>query len=511
MFGKKLFVRFKREAYVSYRRLVWRYRKGININENLKEYHREFDPRENFDTTPANGEFVDLICMWAVEFYTPAHTDGLIESFVRLGWGEDSIRGRSGLQDPIGWLEGMRRHHLGGSWMNLGILTPSKSDLFVGGMRHEVPLPPNVKYAQAGLHSLTPSLNCIVVCFVFDEKSSGLFDKALRTDHSTFLTPTKGGGWRFHTPSNQKADHIDRCRERLSNLAFAWFSEHLPGIFCSGLLNGQMPTCELITTRMAEPFAARTEEEPSALGFRWALGIGRDFDTWNYKNTPSMRLQLPTYHEQDPRYHAILAMRESTSSPCPGNESNDKSIRDSLYHLNLDIPNWLSVWAILPLLEGYTGYIREMRDSATFRPRKRQNSLRALEFLEKHVSFSIDIAAVVAELTTELKTSSYLFRLSGQFEPSHERMDQAVSLAGLLRSVIGERANWLRRTDKSLRAQLSQYGSILGSAENVRLQRKIGCLTWVLVGFGVVTLFSAALAFAESPWFDDFLSVLGIR
>ena len=511
MFRKKYFRQFEREVYIAYRRLVSRYLKGNHINEVLKEYHEKGDPKENSGTAPPEDEFIDLVCMWAVEFYTPAHIDGLIESFVKLGWGEDPIRDRGGSQDPIGWLEGLRRHHLGGSWMNLGILTPNKSDLYFGGMYHEVPLPPNIKYAEAGIHSLTPSLNCIVACFVFDEKSSGILDRALRTDHSTFATPTKGGGWRFHTAANQKAESIGKCRDELSELAYTWFSEHLPGLFCSGLWNGRMPTCELITTRTAEPFAARTEEERAPFGFRRALGISLDFDTWNYKNIPGMRLKLPTHHERDPRYHAILAMRESTSSPCPRNESNNGSIRDSLYHFNLDIPNWLSVWAIVPLLEGYTRHIREIRDSSILRPRKRQNSLNVLEVLGGHISYSLDIAAVVAELIPNSKNPDHLVRLSGDFEPCHERINEELTLAKFLDMIIRDRASWLKNADSSLSDHLTQYGSILGAIENVRVQRKIGQLTWVLVLFGVVSLFVSFVALTQPSWFSNILSFFSFR
>ena len=45
-------------------------------------------------------------------------------------------------------------------------------------------------------------------------------------------------------------------------------------------------------------------------------------------------------------------------------------------------------------------------------------------------------------------------------------------------SAIEERATWLQKTDQSLRDHLTQYGSLLGAKENVRLQRTIRFLTW---------------------------------
>ena len=496
--------RIKYEVRLAYRKFVSRYVKGFRLNEFLAE-RLELDPKENFDTTPPKDEFIDLVCLWAVEFYTPAHTDSLIDSLISLGWDRDEGPGE--LHNPITWLEGLRRNHLGGAWLNLGLLGPNNSKVFWRGPDHKVPLPPNVQYATAGLYSLTPSLVCIVVCFVFDDGSTGMFDKTLRTDHSTYATPTRSG-WQFHRPLNQKSDNIGKCRIELSKLAFDWFALHLPGLFSSGFLGGQLPTCELITTRLYEPFDSLTEGEDLVYGYRWILGIGRDTDAWKYKTTPDVRLKLPDGREQSTRYHGILAMRESLPEHCGADTPTKQSIRDRLYELNLMMPNWLSVWAILPLLEGYTRHIREIRDSAIFRPKRRQNSLKVLEMLGNHVSFSMDTAAVVAELTPETKTPIYLFRLIGQFEPCHERLDRELSLAASLHCVIRDRANWLQRTDSSLRDQLTQYASILGAAENVRVQRKIGFLTWVLVTFGVATLLMAALALTPSVSFRDVLSFL---
>lgn len=145
LFGNVKTDQFKRQLYVAYRRLESRYLKGFRLDEHLKEYHGKLDPKVNTKTSPPTDEFIDLVCIWAVEFYTPAHTDRLIEGLAKLGMGHGSLESTS--QDPISWLQGLRVDHRGDAWFNLGILTPSKSNQFFGGIRHEVPLPPNVQYA----------------------------------------------------------------------------------------------------------------------------------------------------------------------------------------------------------------------------------------------------------------------------------------------------------------------------------------------------------------------------
>ena len=362
-----------------------------------------------------------------------------------------------------------------------------------------VELPEGVEYATAGIYSLTASLVSVVVCFVFEDSWSNSINDALRTEHRTYATPTERG-WRLHTPRHQKIDRVNEIRGELSQLAATWFSKNLPGLFSSGVFRGDIPTCEFITTRLVEPFPTLAEQVHSVLGYPAVMGIGRNHRVWRYGSTPDLKLRLPTSRERDPEYHSILAMREPPSPGGSSDQPSDKDRSEKLHRLNLLIPNWLSVWAILPLLEEYTRHIRKIRDSTTLRPRKRQNSLRILENLGSHVSYSVDIAAVAAELASDSAVPFLLLDVSGQFEPAEEGPFQEGSLAASLTYMIRDRANWLQRTDSALRDQLTQYGSLIGATENVRVQKKLSRLTWVLVFFGLATLVISVLALIQSPW-----------
>ena len=289
----------------------------------------------------------------------------------------------------------------------------------------------------------------------------------------------------------------------LSQLAANWFSKNLPGLFSSGLLNGEMPTCELIETRVAEPLPSHTSGARHPFEYSRLLGIGGALDIWQHKDDSGLKLKLPGDRERGPQYHAILAIRESNVDGCQANDVANQTTRDKLHELDLVIPNCLSVWAILPMLEGYTKHIRQIRDSTTLRPKKRKDAVRILETLRNHVSYSVDIAAVAAELATSRDAPSHFNFLAGQFEARPEGSSPNKSLDWYLTRGIQGRANWLLRTDRALRDQLTQYGSLLGTAENVRLQKTIGYLTWVLVVFGVATILMSGLALTQTPWFDD--------
>ena len=484
------------------RRLYRKYVRDARIKDELKEV-RELDPIENLETSPPDDEHIDLVCLWAAEFYTPSHNEKLVDSFAKLGWDKEKWTRGSG--DPIAWLNGLRGDHQGGAWMNLGLLAPHDSKFFSRTQDRIVELPAGVKYATAGIHSLTPSLVCIVVCFVFEEHWSDKFNRALRTDHRTYATRTKHG-WQYHMPRHQKIDRINEIRSHLSQLAATWFSKNLPGLFSSGLPEGELPTCEFITTRLVDPFVSRTVQEHSILGYSEIVGISQDHHVWGYGGIPSLKLRLPTGFARGPKLHSILAMREPTPCEDSPDKSSNTARLDRLQKLNMIIPNWLSAWAALPLLEGYTRHIREIRDSTTFRPRNRQNSLRVLENLGNHVSFSVDIAAVAAELSSDSKIPFPLSHVSGEFELANQEAQNGTSLTTFLTHMIRDRANWLQKTDAALRDQFTQYGSLIGATENVRVQKKLSLLTWVLVIFGLSALLVSIPALDPSPWIQSALS-----
>ena len=463
----------------------------------VSRFRQTHDPKENTDTTPPDDEFIDLYCLWAVEFYTPDHMDSLVNGFRKLGWEAEDTPDSSN-RDPVAWLYRLRHHYHGEGWMNLGFLIPKDSDLhFLGGLTHRVTLPASVRYASGRIYAISPSLIGIVICFVFEEGASAMFDKVLRTDRQTYTTPTLHGH-KIHFPMTQKIEHISQIRVEMSKLAATWFSENLPGLFSSGLLNGELPTCELVTLRKAEPFQSRAEGDGIPPMYLRILGLLQDFDAWRSTKIPGLKFRVPREGERSHRYHSILAVKESAFVDAIPDGYGSKGRSAGIGHMDMIMPDLLVVWAILPLLAGYTQHMRKVRDSAILRPGKRQNSIDLLETLGGHVSYSVDIASVASELAAITRDRFPLVHLTEPFEPCHGGSYQKGPLQKNLLFAIGERASWLQKTDKAIRDHLTQYGSLLGATENVRVQKKISNLTWILIFFGIATLLT--------PWIQDILS-----
>ena len=465
--------------------------------EEVSAFYDEHDPQDNVDSSPPEDEFIDLRCMWAVEFYTPAHIDSLISSFGKLGWGMEESASPS--QNPINWIRRLGRSQSSTAWMNLGLITPVGAGSSFPGFTRKADLPQSVEYALGGIYALTPSLTCIEVCFVFKEEFSRTFDAALRTDRKTFMTPV-GRHWTIHTPHIQKGNNIQEMRSCIVGSIGAWFGNNLPGLFSSGLLGGAIPTCEFVTLRKAEPFPSRTQLEHSSRKYLMLLGMHSDFGAWESTSTTGLKFRMPYQSEGINPYHSILAINESQCIDAVPDYYGSKERSAQIDHLNMVMANLVVMWAILPMIEGYMQQISKVRHSVTFKPRSRQNPIDMLEQLGEHMSYSVAIAAVVSELST-LDNGMPLLGTSGEvFEECYGQVkDRKISLHKQLASVIGKQATLLRATDAALRDHLMQYGSLLGAAENVRVQRRIGSLTRALLLLALASVVMPLVALVLSP------------
>ena len=481
--------------------------RGSELCEDLA-FYRERDSQENTETSPPDEEIVNLCCVWGIEFYTPAHTPDLMAGFRRLGWGANDHIDPD--RDPVTWLMGLRRFQYGGSWMNLGYLVPDNTRLpFIGVEQHSTSLPTSVRYANAGMFALSPSLVSVVACFAFDEHSSKEFDEALRISRQTYTTPVKNGR-QIHHPSTQKAVHIEHIRADFTQKIRNWFSEHLPGLFSSGILGDQIPTCEFVTFRKAEPFPTLTESENGSHRYLSILGMSQDFDVWKSLSVPGLKLKVPSSVERRLPYHSILAVNEARHKSALPEDFQSSSLETRMWHVDQFMSKLLTLWSILPMLEGYTRYLNEARDSMV-KHQTHHGPAKVLDRLIGNVAYGVDIAAVTSELKMYAEEGFPLMHDVERFEPCDNRFyNSETDLKKQLEFIISKQVGWLQRTDASVRDHLTQYGTLLGATEDVRVQGIIKRLTWVLVGLTIVVLFAAIVPEELKKeilfWFNVFLS-----
>ena len=199
-----------------------------SIWEQALKQRRGNDQNENARSVPPEDEYVDLCCMWAVEFYTPAHMDKLAEYATHL----DKAARSAWPNAPTisSWLNDAIGHPSGFSWMDLGTWQPKGSIQRDPLLDPEIDLPDSVSWATGRISSISSSIVAVVVCFVFDDEFSECFDRALRVDKTTYAVPHRGG-MSFVGTEMQKRKDIDLIRVQMSERVASWFQVNYTGCF----------------------------------------------------------------------------------------------------------------------------------------------------------------------------------------------------------------------------------------------------------------------------------------
>ena len=455
---------------------------------------REYDAESNKRTTPSANEDIKMCCIWAVEFYSPSHIDALLTGVQRFGWNGEGFHDFRDIEE---WVDksGKLSPSVGNGWLNLGFVRSSQSPFGPPGTNaltanevHQDALPPNHVTGVTGrLISISSSLSCVIVGFFLEDGYAKKLDSALRTDRQTFSKSTS----RIRTtydPESQKVDDIRQIRGEIKGIVTKWFSINIPGLFSSGLLGGEMPTCEFIVLREAEPFPNQGTPEPF---FLRPLDLAFPYDAWASTDLPGLKVSFWEGLGSSPSYHFILSLKESDSSDSQEEETKKHSAKEN--HIStvdmylVDGPLYLR--ALLWMLEGYGNHLRAIRSSTTLRPESRRNSVTILDNLASNVSFSIDIDAVTSELQSFAEPESRVRLRLPTFEPIESQWyPKGYTLAESLCSAIAKRASWIQKMDRSLRDHGTQYGALVGALENVRLQRQIKYFTIALTALTIVLL-----------------------
>lgn len=449
---------------------------------------RSTDEKDNAETEPPSDEVIDVRCIWTVELCTPSQISELLRNFEKLGWNSDDPAIPD--HNPVHWIQSYRESARGSGRFNLGPLY-RHGDLRFFHHGREAPLPEGVDYALASMYSLTSSVTCIIVGFILDKTTGHRFDETLRRKRKTELEPLRGRGYSLQGPSHLKEADIRRIRADMRAMAAGWFRTHLPGVFAGGALAGEFPTCEFTTLRKTIPCPRRENRDPHADRWLGLLNIDYDLDAWEAEELPGLKFVWPPTRDRENRFHAVLTCREDTVP--------DETLRTyggdrTSYTIYIDryINGLLSRWSLLGLLSAYERHLNMIRDSTAFGAATQGKVLRYLETLRGHVTQSVDISAAATDLKHLSEEKGSFLHDVETFKPCDPSFyrDKNITLEEALREQIGERSGWLREIDRSVRDLLIEHGAALSAHENIKVQKRMMLLTWVIVG---LTIFIAVL------------------
>ncbi len=434
---------------------------------------RSFDESTNVASTPPPDEAIDLHCIWGIEFYTPSHTEALERGLQQLGWSAENTQARLG-DDPIGWLRDLRRYRHGGGALSLGIFQKEGTPAAFFDARQVASLPSSIKYAQAHISSVAPSLIALTVCFTLQESYGDQINDLLRKPRTSYKVPRRNG-YTIRDPYYQKQRAMDEIRQSIQQDISEWFADNLPGVF-SGMEGGVLPTCELLSANIATPWPPeeQAQKQLPIWSYFGIIGFLLGFGYWEHQKIAGLYFTI-----DDSGYHARLLGNISALGLVGWSEEDHD--RDTLiYALNEEIRHVGPTWAMLPLVEQYTKAVTSGTITDEPKPAK------ALDYLSQSLLTRVDIATIALELKDICERTGWPWGDADAFE--RVRRNEEQTLGEHLRLMVGAQATWLREADRVVRDNTSQYGNLLASAENIRLQRRIGWLTWALTGLAVVAV-----------------------
>ena len=237
------------------------------------------------------------------------------------------------------------------------------------------------------------------------------------------------------------------------------------------------------------------------------LGLQDDFNVWRSANTPKLKVKLRLSMNRDPINHAVAAIKEEI--PLWSNQSQENSKSSRIAYLDLLLPYLLLALGTQDLLEGFHSRIREIRQLTISQDERREVSTKVLQALRDHLSGCANVSAIASELAADSKKRIPASVLLEPFESCPWGVTQKpVSLNSAMKSAIGDSATRLHSAVQSTGDQITQFGSLLGAAENIRIQRKISVLTRVLVMLTIVLLANPLILLAIRSWGPSVISAL---
>ena len=445
-----------------------------------EDVFRSHDAEMNERSSPPPEEHIDIRCIWGIEFYTPSHLDDLASRLQELGrHNVGPFRTRS---DPVLWLHELSRSRYSGGWHPLGPFVENDGSSGSGSAKEKaLRLPPHVSYVHGYIAALSPSLVSISLCFRLDESLSTMINASLHEDRTT-LQVTTDGGKSFQDPHTQKQNDFDKTRLELQEEIREWFEEYLPGVLVAG--NVDIPTCELITAKVARPYKQRDTNAPDWWSYQRIVGFEGGMDSWRMETVDGLRFDTPR-----DSWHSLFVANESDLDALV-DDRNGIPREASVGYMDLAMGAMLRAWAILPLMEHLT------REVATTSAPSNDGPEQTLEALKKGMLSRMDIAALSNELADEKQQRMLMYmEASSQFTRllPFER-DEDDTLAKLLCYRITSQAAWLKVTDGAARESAVQYGALLAAVENIRLQKSVKRLTWALTWLGVAAIVATVVA-----------------
>jgi len=437
------------------------------------------DDEWNDRETPPSEERLRWHAVWLVEAYLPSNIPALLAGLERLGWQKKDD------ESVADFISNCRLSLGGGGLMHLPMLRPpvDKGSYFPDTLKRDLPL--GVKLVTGQVQIVAYALTLLIVGFRFDESVSGEVDVALRRRYQTFTRRTRAGRSIMHTTFQRRdamrdleAAKIHACRE--------WLAARVPGYFASTDGGPDTPATALLTTKVGDLFGDANWMRPVGLGH------GVAYEQWG---TPIAGLRYTQRSRKDGV--PLLFGRESDLLGDARLTQNGQSWEWLLPHfVEMQLTEVLGLAALDATLTNAGQRLARLRDSIVT---KDTSTERQLDSVSRQLrSLSSDIASLTTEIGGWTAEPAWAFRETPEMQVVETLSKQPSDGKPFrVRSIewITHQAREVGELESTTRDLLLATSEITSALENIKLQRSVRKLTWVLVGIGVAT---AILAFVSA-------------
>jgi len=451
---------------------------AVKLNKTLKDF-KNWDSKINKETELPAEEHVRIRSLWVVEAYPPTYFVNLKHWLAKLDQSEPSYN------DNI--LKSAEQARLGAyySWINLGYIFSSNSN------RHFVSkaiLPKGVEYINAKLFCSLPSITFIVLQFVFDEPTSLILEDPLNKKYTTYAKKL-GKGYGFINPLHQKRKAVLKLKKELHQNCYDWVRDKIPGIFSTGILKSEFPTCEFITLDKGNPFVKEAYHSYLSI-----IDLGISFFIYDSEDIQGLRLRESSFNDSDFNNLILAGNTSKILSDKDLSFYDDPTTRGFMSWLSDNFSKILYLWGLYMLLVAYEYKISNFRDSiANIDLSNLNESANFIDKLEKKL-FPIDneLPYFASEYELYCKDEdSYKHNLPN-FKMVFGKDNKEIGLFDTIRKTSLKRVTQLPLMLENLRHAVVMNSQTINTKSNLRIQRVMLRLTIIIV---VLTILNILISF----------------
>ena len=392
----------------------------------------------------------------------------------------------------------MRYRASGSGWINLGYIVDETNERCLPRTK-KAKLPDGVESIRASILQFLPSTTILACMFILKDDVANSIENPLRDIYSSYTEKTKNG-YKIIGLLHQKKDAVMLTREYLKNLCASWISENFPGLFSSRYLDGNFPVCELITFEKNAPYQKINENFHD--NFFFMLNLAHNFDAYQSDGFEGLFLQLSEGGNNKISNIVLSGNINNILANTDLNMYGGTTKTDKILNYLTYIDKSLGIWVLFVIAKTFETRLTKLRDSYGENDIDNlNNDASTLMNLDRQIlDIQKNAIPFIYELADFCKDEKYFMHDVYEFKAIHEARKRDDGLFNSIRKSLLFYADLLNRNEKLLRntadahrqISMAKSSSFLAQT-NISLQKRMNCMTLVILVLTVVSAVSAIL------------------